>query len=208
MVYIGRSSLLAAVVGTLLIQGSEGHVAFKNDTVKPNTSLNTALVVPHGCSGSDTVGISVTAPDSVAIGVVPQQVQNWTLVVNYRDATNKTVKDFSWTGGYLAHDGRQEFGVVLNIPQVDLSQKPNVTALFPTVQTCLNGTSNWTSDPKSSGYNSTRDKPSPEIVITNEEPETGSGSGTSTGNGAATFAQGHSLPLLAAGLAIGAAVLL
>lgn len=56
-------------------------------------------------------------------------------MVNYSDATNKTVKDFSWTGGYIAHDGRQEFGVVLSIPQVDLTQKPNVTALFPTVQT-------------------------------------------------------------------------
>ncbi|KAI8341443.1 hypothetical protein BC941DRAFT_510647 [Chlamydoabsidia padenii] len=216
MVYLGQASLLFAAVGAILIQGSEGHVEFKNDTVKPNTSLNTALVVPHGCSGSDTVGLSVIAPTSITIDIVPQQVQNWTLVVNYRDADNKTVKDFSWTGGYLAHDGRQEFGVILNIPQVDLTQKPNVTALFPTVQTCLNGTSNWTSDPKAASYNATKgDKPAPQIVITNQvESSTGSDSSSSpspsskNGAGSILMTQGQSLPLLAAGIAIVAGIIL
>ncbi|CAO3636157.1 unnamed protein product [Cunninghamella blakesleeana] len=162
------NSLFIASIATLF-SGIYAHVDFTNSTVKPNTVLNTSLAVPHGCSGSDTIGIQVTAPENVDIGITPLQVQNWTLQVNYRDSQNKSVKDFSWTGGYIAHDGRQEFGVQLNIPQVDLSKAPNVTALFPTVQVCINGTSNWTSDPKAAGYNSTINKPAPAIVITNEQ---------------------------------------
>ncbi|KAI8062527.1 hypothetical protein BC940DRAFT_117075 [Gongronella butleri] len=127
------------------------------------------MAVPHGCSGSDTVGVNVTAPTSLkGLVVVPQQVQNWTLNVVYQDASNKTVTSFSWTGGYLAHDGRQEFGVQITAPNVDLSQQSNVTLLFPTVQTCLNGTSNWTSDPNAPGYNASVQKPAPELVITNQ----------------------------------------
>ncbi|KAI9299691.1 hypothetical protein BJ944DRAFT_274021 [Cunninghamella echinulata] len=163
------NSLFIASLATVFT-GIHAHVSFTNDTAKPNTVLNTALAVPHGCSGSDTIGIQVTAPENIDIGIKPLQVQNWTLQINYRDSQNKSVKDFSWTGGYIGSTARQEFGVELTIPQVDLSQKPNVTALFPTVQTCLNGTSNWTSDPSAPGYNSTKDKPSPEIVITNQEP--------------------------------------
>ncbi|KAI8096926.1 uncharacterized protein BX664DRAFT_356226 [Halteromyces radiatus] len=211
MVRLGLSSFSTIALAAVFFQGSEAHVEFSNDTVKPNTVLNTSLVVPHGCSGSDTVGLSVTAPDSINIGITPQNVQNWTLTVNYRDSSNKTVKDFSWTGGYLAHDGRQEFGVVLAIPQVDLSQQPNVTALFPTVQTCLNSTSNWTSDPKAAGYNATRDKPAPQIVITNQVDESSNGQATPSSNpssGAMTFyTQGSTLPLIAAGMAIVAGVL-
>ncbi|ORX56958.1 hypothetical protein DM01DRAFT_1334513 [Hesseltinella vesiculosa] len=147
------------------------HVEFTNDTVKPNSSLNTFLAVPHGCSGSDTISLNVTAPTSVQLGLVPQQVQNWTLTVNYADASNKTVKDFCWTG-YLAHDGKQLFGLDVTVPNVDLSKTPNVTVLFPTVQTCLNATSNWTSDPSSPSYNASVNKPAPALVITNAQETT------------------------------------
>jgi hypothetical protein len=91
----------------------------------------------------------------------------------------------------------------------------NLTHFFDLYLCSLNGTSNWTSDPKSASYNATKgDKPSPQIVITNEEESpSGSSSGSAphssstSGSTSVLMTQGQqSLPLLAAGLAIVAGI--
>ncbi|KAF7731206.1 hypothetical protein EC973_000621 [Apophysomyces ossiformis] len=188
---MARSAILACAIA-LLAATTQAHVGIVPASGKPGQSLNASFHVPHGCSGSPTISVSVSVPDTV-LSITPAQLQNWTLAVGYRSldkpiqvdgkSINQTVSNFTWSGGILPSDQYQDFPVQITLPQVDLTNQPNVTLYFPTVQTCANGTAAWTGIPNTPGYNATASKPSPQIIVTNAEPSTtGDGHGHDHGN--------------------------
>ncbi|OBZ88122.1 hypothetical protein A0J61_03827 [Choanephora cucurbitarum] len=140
---IFRSTLVAACASLALLGSADAHVTLTPKFVEPGQNVSTAFHVPHGCSGSDTISISVSVPDQVS-NVKPQQLTNWTLTTEYSDASNTSVKTITWSGGLLGAHDALDFPLNLSVPNVDLSSVSNVTYYFPAIQTCLNGTANWT----------------------------------------------------------------
>ncbi|RCI01878.1 hypothetical protein CU098_009859 [Rhizopus stolonifer] len=137
-----RASLVFSAA--LALAGSvQAHVSLTPKFVEPGQNVSTAFHVPHGCNGSDTTSIFVTVPNQVT-QVKPQEVANWTLTTTYADSANTIVSTITWTGGPLGAHDALDFPLSVSIPNIDLSSVSNVTYYFPTVQTCVVGTSNWT----------------------------------------------------------------
>ncbi|KAI9248833.1 hypothetical protein BDA99DRAFT_542402 [Phascolomyces articulosus] len=134
-----KSTLFA--LAALALQGAYAHTSgFTNEFALPGTTLTTALAIRHGCIGSPTIEVSVIVPEEITT-IKPVELQNWTLNFEYRNTgqgNNQAISSFRWTG-YLNPGTAQDFGMVIDIPNLDVSQG-NVTLYFPTVQRCSNAT--------------------------------------------------------------------
>jgi uncharacterized protein YcnI len=110
--------------------------------LQPGSYLNTALRVPHGCSGASTTGISVTVPNNV-YSIKPEVVANWNLTIQYVNLTtpvtiegqqiNQTVSNITWSNGLLPNDEFQEFGLQIQLPTTGYNGTN--TLWFPVMQT-------------------------------------------------------------------------
>ncbi|KAI9017923.1 hypothetical protein CLU79DRAFT_706169 [Phycomyces nitens] len=186
-----KSSLVLALVAAMAFV-CNAHVGLSPSTGQPGQSINGSFHVPHGCNGSATTGLSISVPSDIVI-LTPLPVSNWTLDVNYTKldtpiqingvSVNQSVSSFSWTGGYVPADGLEEFGLTFTLPQVDLTNTPNVTLYFPIVQTCVVGSTEWTGIPGTASYNASTGSPAATIVITNTVAST-SGHGNGHGSSA------------------------
>ncbi|KAL0080331.1 hypothetical protein J3Q64DRAFT_1644284 [Phycomyces blakesleeanus] len=204
-----QPSLVLAFVAAMAFV-CNAHVGISPSTGQPGQSINGSFHVPHGCNGSATTGLSVSVPSEIVV-LTPLPVSNWTLDVKYTKldtpvqvngvSVNQTVSSFSWTGGYVPADGLEEFGLTFTLPQVDLTNTPNVTIYFPIVQTCVVGSTEWTGIPGTASYNASTGSPAASFVIANSvdsttadthdhdhatSPTPSSSSGTST-SGASGF---------------------
>ncbi|KAI9279817.1 hypothetical protein BY458DRAFT_501762 [Sporodiniella umbellata] len=150
------------------------HVSLSPKFTEPGKNLSTAFHIPHGCSGSSTIAVTAMIPDKIT-SVSAGPVSNWTVSTNYRDSSNATVTNITWTGGYLKATDALDFPITLTFPTVDLSTQPNVTYYFPVIQTCENSTLNWTDIP--AGPSSAEAKhPAPVVVIVKNATEAAAGS--------------------------------
>ncbi|KAI7854132.1 hypothetical protein BDC45DRAFT_535998 [Circinella umbellata] len=139
-----KSTLLALAV--LTIQGTYAHPHFAVDEALPGTTLNTSIVINHGCKGSPTTEVSISVPKEIT-SIEPIDVANFTLSIDYRNSSqqgdggnnsSQTISGFRWSGN-LDPSTPQEFAMVMGIPSLDVSHG-NVTLYFPTTQTCANAT--------------------------------------------------------------------
>ncbi|KAI7867263.1 hypothetical protein BDF14DRAFT_1881883 [Spinellus fusiger] len=176
--------VLALTLMGMMTMGTYAHVTLTPPTAIPGQLVNATLNVPHGCNGSPTNDIKVTVPQEVSI-LTPAPVENWTLDVHYTKLSpeikmngvtiNQTVSSFSWTGGYIAPTELKTFSVWFIVPSYNLTANSNVTLFFPTVQTCLNGSTSWTDLPNTPGFNTSVSHPPPGMVISNPAPTASGG---------------------------------
>ncbi|ORZ02730.1 hypothetical protein BCR43DRAFT_559595, partial [Syncephalastrum racemosum] len=161
---------ITTIMMTLALGVAKAHVHIDPNQAKPGSTFNTSFTVPHGCDGSPTVEIDVTVPPEV-LSIQPAQVDGWKLDVHYRDLSkpervngqtiNRTIANITWSGNQLAPTEKQLFGVVIQVPQVNLTESnSNVTLYFPVVQKCVNGTSLWT-DTSGKGESTVEGAPEP-----------------------------------------------
>ncbi|ORE11215.1 hypothetical protein BCV72DRAFT_327344 [Rhizopus microsporus var. microsporus] len=151
---------LLALVSNLV----DAHVSLSPKFAEPGQNLTTAFHVPHGCNGSATISVTATVPESITT-ISPQAVSNWTLSLQYKDASNSSLSNITWYGGYLKATDALDFPLVISIPKVDLSSQPNVTYYFPIVQTCEVGSTNWTSIPQPGVDSHSLNNPAPALVV-------------------------------------------
>ncbi|KAI8139464.1 hypothetical protein BJV82DRAFT_672736 [Fennellomyces sp. T-0311] len=154
----------AAAVLALMVLATDAHITFTQDETLPGVELNTSLAVGHGCDGSNTIEISVSVPEEVT-QLEPQEIAGWNLTLQYRNGSSeqRAISNFTWSGGNLGAETYQDFGVIIHVPSVDVSQN-NVTLYFPTIQRCENGTNEWVGEGEQS--EAAGQKPAPELIIT------------------------------------------
>ncbi|CAO3697295.1 unnamed protein product [Umbelopsis ramanniana] len=168
------TSLLAALCLLSIVLQASSHVTFTVTTGQPDSYLNTALRVPHGCNGSATTAISVSVPDNV-YSIKPEVVANWNLTIQYVNLTtpitvegqqiNQTVSNITWFNGLLPNDQFQEFGLQIQLPSTGYNNTN--TLWFPVFQSCVNGTSTWGGIANTSSWNQYLGHPAPHIDLAN-----------------------------------------
>ncbi len=210
----GAAGLLA------LAAPASAHVSPSVDSGPAGGFLTFALQVPHGCEEAGTTKVEVQIPEGIN-RVTPQVVPGWTIerTIEQLDPpvddghggqiTERT-SVVSWTGGPLAHDQLELFGLSVQLPEDE------GTILFPTIQTCEDGsTTAWIEETTEGGEEP--DHPAPVLEVT---AASGDGHGSSdeeaTDDAEADLAaaaasnddgdddDGSSTGLAVAGLALGA----
>ena len=160
-----------AAVGLLALAGpAAAHVTPSESTAPAGSYLTFALRVPHGCSDDgNTTKLEVQIPEGIA-SVTPEVVPGWTIErtvvpldppVDDGEGGQITERTsvITWTGGPLAHDQLQEFGLSVKLPD-----DPG-TVLFPTIQSCDNGGSTSWIEPTPAGGEEP-EHPAPAIEVT------------------------------------------
>lgn len=97
--------------------------------------MKATLSVPHGCDGSPTTALRVRIPEGVT-SFTPQVNPGWAIDVT---EDGGEVTEVTWTGGPLAPDQLDEFGLSLKLPEGAAGE----TLYFPIVQQCEGGEVAW-----------------------------------------------------------------
>ncbi|WP_083484449.1 DUF1775 domain-containing protein [Loktanella sp. 3ANDIMAR09] len=139
---------LAAVIA--LTGGANAHATLEQDTALIGATTKITLRVPHGCNGEATNAVRIEIPDGF-YAVKPMPKAGWTLTTqtgpyaepydNHGREMTEGVRAVIWSGGDLADDHYDEFTIRGSVgPKMSAGQ----AMFFPAVQTCANGTADWT----------------------------------------------------------------
>ena len=167
---------LAAAGLLALAAPAAAHVTPSETSAPAGSYLKFELRVPHGCGETgNTAKVEVQIPEGIT-SVTPQVVPGWTieraleqldppLDDGHGGQITERTSVVTWTGGPLAHDQLDEFGLSVKLPD-----EPG-TILFPTIQTCDDGTTAaWIETTPPGGEEP--EKPAPAIEVTEEASAT------------------------------------
>jgi uncharacterized protein YcnI len=174
-----RRTLTAAALATSGLLGLAGpaqaHVSPSERTAPAGSYLTFALRVPHGCTeDGNTTKVEVQIPDGIT-SVTPEVVAGWTIARTLEpldppidDGEGGQITErtsvITWTGGPLAHDQLEQFGLSVKLPD-----EPG-TILFPTIQTCDNGQSTaWIEATPAGGAEPEHPAPAIEVTAATED---------------------------------------
>lgn len=185
----GAVAAVALVVG--FPASAHAHVDASADTTAAGAMARLTLAVPHGCEGSPTTRIEMALPAGVN-EVVPAVDGNWkvskhaeplAVPITRSDGSVLTERTASvvWVARSPLPDGiRALLSIQLQIPADAAGQR----LAFPVVQTCAEGSTDWTQVAGEGVDPEELELPAPSIVVTE-----GSGGGPdSTDTTAATSA--------------------
>jgi uncharacterized protein YcnI len=205
--HIAASAGLATAALLLLAAPASAHIEPTIESAAAGSYTTFSLQVPHGCGEAGTAKLEVQIPDSI-LSVTPEVVPGWTITRTTEhldkpldDGEGGQVTDrtsvITWTGGPLAHDQLELFGLSVKMPDT-----PGRTVSFPTIQTCEDGAHTDWIEPTVSGQDEP-DHPAPTIHLTAADADEHGDAETA----AATSADDDSdsaTPLAVAGIVIGA----
>jgi uncharacterized protein YcnI len=156
--------LLAALLAAPVLAPSlaSAHVVAAPGEARAGSYAAIAFRVGHACGAGDmTLTLRVEIPDAVA-SARPQPKPGWTVAVeksDEADAAKRRATAVTWTGR-LPDDQFDDFAVLMKLPA-----QPG-ELVFPVIQTCAAGESQWTEvpDPQRPGEKLTR--PAPVVRLT------------------------------------------
>jgi periplasmic copper chaperone A len=125
------------------------HVNAKPSKVTAGSAASVALQIKHGCAGSPTVKVTVKAPATVK-KLAAKAPAGWKSSVAGQVVT--------FEGGTLVDKKLGAFVVSFVAPST-----PGTLA-FPTIQTCVKGSTSWIQAPNADG--SEPDNPAPQVTVT------------------------------------------
>lgn len=144
-----RFGFAVLVAAALSVAPAAAHVLLENKEAAIGSRIKAVFIVPHGCSGTDTLKLRVKIPEGV-IAVEPEPKQGWSVattkgkyVTEYGYQGGKVsegVQEVDWSGGRVPAKTRDTFAVDLVLTD---SLKPNTMLYFPVVQECEQGVSRW-----------------------------------------------------------------
>ncbi len=141
------------------------HVVAAPGEAKAGSYAAIAFRVGHACaSGDATLKLRVEIPDGVA-SARPQPKTGWTIDV---EKTADRATAVTWTGR-LPDDQFDDFALLMKLP-AQTGEEGAAALVFPVIQTCEKGESQWTEipDPKRPGEKLTR--PAPTVRLTPADP--------------------------------------
>lgn len=216
---IGAGLLLAVAVPL----AASAHVGVTPNTTAAGSYAVLTFAVPHGCEGSPTTTITITIPDEIQ-SVTPTVNPGWDVTKVMVDvaapstaaegtAPTQRVGQVVYTAHTPLADGyRDTFALQMPLPEDAAGQ----TLEFPTLQTCVQGETNWNQTVAPGADDHSVEAPAPSIVVTaalDESDHSGhTVSETTADASAATATADQSGDILArvfgiGGLAIGAVAL-
>ena len=146
---------VVAAAAVLAIAPSAGaHVEPTVEEVPAGGSAEVGFVPDHDCDGSPTVRVDIESPDSVSDPKAVEK-EGWMSSVDGRVVT------YEWEG--VGGEDPNGFAVGFTVPNL-----PGETLLFPTIQTCAEGSIDWIQT-ESDG-----DRPAPRVKVieSDETPAT------------------------------------
>jgi uncharacterized protein YcnI len=169
-----RHAVIAGLLGTAALLATAGpagaHISPSVSVAPAGSYLKFDLQVPHGCDDGATDKLAVQIPEGIN-SVTPQVVPGWT-IERTTEQLDQPIDDgeggqitertsvVTWTGGPLAPDQLEEFGLSVKLPDT-----PGKTVSFPIIQSCDNGeTTEWIQLPDASGEEP--EHPAPSIELT------------------------------------------
>ncbi len=176
---------LVTVAGlTLAAAPAHAHVT-ANPREAHSPFFKTSFRVPHGCEGSATTALRIQIPEGVA-NVKPEVVPGWEIEITrtaldeplegpHGETVTERIVEVAWTGGELADEHHQEFGLSMRIED----DAPEVI-YFPTVQECVEGVHRWIEIPDTVEQWGDLDEPAPYILVVRGNASAGH---TGAGNG-------------------------
>ena len=203
---------LAAVGLLALAAPASAHISPSISEAPAGSYAKFDLRVPHGCEEAATTKIEVEIPEGIN-SVTPQVVTGWTIertIVpldppvddGHGGQITERTSVITWTGGPLAHDQLEEFGLSVKLPDA-----PDTTIAFPVIQTCEDGASTpWIQIPEEGAEEP--EHPAPTIELTAAAGEHGDDAGddeVAVEPAAASDDDDSATPLAVTGIALGAA---
>ncbi|MFI0395323.1 YcnI family copper-binding membrane protein [Paracoccus jiaweipingae] len=147
-----KINIFAAALACLAVPAfgpAFAHATLEQPEAEAGTYYKAILRVPHGCDGQATKEVRITLPDGI-YAVKPMPKAGWTLETvrgdyakpydNHGKIEAQGVREVIWRGE-LADDHYDEF--VLR-GKIGADVADGTVLAFPTVQTCDNGTAEWT----------------------------------------------------------------
>lgn len=151
-------ALLALAAAPLMATPAAAHVVAVQDTAKAGSYTAIAFRVGHGCAAGDaTVKLRIEIPEGVA-SARPQVKPGWTYALE-RGADPKAAPTAITFEGRLPDEAFDDFAVLMKLPA------EGDRLVFPIVQTCETGESQWTqvADPAAPGER--LDRPAPVVTL-------------------------------------------
>ena len=148
--------LVAAGIGALTWPGrAEAHVEPSPAVIRPGTIATVSFTIPHGCSGSPTIGVAIKLPAGL-LDAKSTAPKGWTVTIRNSIAT--------FRGGSLPAKTPGKFPITFTAP------KNEGKLLFPTVQTCTVGKTSWTEPTPADGAEP--DYPIPTVLVASSASKT------------------------------------
>lgn len=151
-------ALLALAATPILTTGAAAHVVAVPDTARAGSYAAIAFRVGHACAAGDTtLKVRVEIPDGVA-SARPQIKPGWTYTLE-RGPDAKAAPTAITFEGRLPDEAFDDFAVLMKLPAT------GERLVFPVVQTCEKGESQWTevADPARPGEKLGR--PAPVVTL-------------------------------------------
>ena len=146
-----RAPLGGAVLAALALAAlpAQAHVTLEVASAPANSTFKAVFVVPHGCDGQSTNTVTIALPEGF-IDVKPMPKAGWSLSTHeapfqnsyelWGDTVSEGVTEVSWSGGNLPDDQFDEFVLRGRVTEF----APGTSLPFKVVQTCADGTVEWT----------------------------------------------------------------
>lgn len=145
-----KAILAAATGGIILFAGAasvSAHASIPSDDLAAGGYGQVSIRVPHGCEGAPTNIVEVQIPDGFT-SIKPQAKAGWVVeteivaldepIEMHGNTITERVSVIRWTGGNLADNQYDDFGISLKAPDA-----AGTTAEFPTIQYCGDDSVAW-----------------------------------------------------------------
>ncbi|WP_254695399.1 DUF1775 domain-containing protein [Oceanicola sp. D3] len=143
-------TIRAAFALCLAAGAADAHATLEQKEAAIGATTKITLRVPHGCDGEATHTVRVEIPEGF-YAVKPMPKAGWALEVetgayetpydNHGTEMTEGVRAVTWSGGDLPDAFYDEFTLRGAVgPQMEAGE----VLFFPAVQTCANGTAEWT----------------------------------------------------------------
>jgi uncharacterized protein YcnI len=142
----------------LIATPAAAHVVAVPDTAKAGSYSAIAFRVGHACAAGDvTLKVRIEIPDGVA-SARPQVKPGWTYKIE-RIADPKAAPTAITFEGRLPDEAFDDFAVLMKLPVT------GDRLVFPVVQTCEKGESQWTEVPSPEAPDAKLNRPAPTVTL-------------------------------------------
>ncbi|USQ95692.1 YcnI family copper-binding membrane protein [Caulobacter sp. RL271] len=155
-------ALLALVATPILTTGASAHVVAVPDTAKAGSYSAIAFRVGHACAtGDTTLKVRIEIPDGVA-SARPQVKPGWTYRLE-RGPDPKAAPTAITFEGRLPDEAFDDFAILMKLPAQNATGGDKL--VFPVVQTCETGESQWTEIPSPDAPDAKLNRPAPTVTL-------------------------------------------
>lgn len=174
-----RRTLTAAIATTGLmglgLAGAAAHVTITPNTTAAGAHALLTVGFSHGCDGSPTNKLTINLPEPI-VDAKPEIVPGWDvekvvetldepLTLDNGTSVTERVGQIVYTAETPVEDGYlQQFDISVQLPDAE-----GETIAFPTLQSCVEGETDWAEIPAEGEDPHSLEAPAPTITLTGAE---------------------------------------